>query len=188
MSSPFKRINGKTPPAPAAPQAIAINKLSDISEEDWPNARAQFVSQNIAKEFTNAPAYQNVQPVVMPRVNAQGQTLGVQLLAGLRKREHMTVEFVAAAIAASIRNPGVIGQHRPIPEDPIERKRLVQAAMDLADTVLIMSVQKEMEDVKELQQMMAESMDRQRAGELAVTASGTSHVKMTVLEDEPTEA
>lgn len=135
MKPPRQFRNGSPGPRAVAPPQPKQVHLKDIPETDWPAARTEIIANNIHREFSNIPAFDVAQPVVVPRINPDGSH-APELKFGLRRREYVALELMSAAIAARIRNPGVLGSNDPIPGDSVELAALVRRSVQAAGVFL----------------------------------------------------
>lgn len=127
---PTTPSNGR-PATPKPP--TKEDTLRTIPADEWPDRRDQFAEMHARQTFNSLPSYQIATPLIMPAgKDAQGNAQ-MQLHTGLRVRDRVAVDLLAASISARVVQKGVLGALTAIPPTPEEMISMVRAALQMAD-------------------------------------------------------
>ena len=159
MSSPFRRMNGNAGKPTVKVQEAQQLELKGMSREAFDQIQGPLVMQQVQGTFNNLPPYQLATPLAVMLQGPDGK-VNTQIHTGMRRREAIAKDFMAALICARIRNPGVLGQNEPIPAVADEIRAMAQQAHLAAALFVDEAVRLEQQDIDGLKMRFEHELER----------------------------
>lgn len=185
-----KATNGRTNghPVKVEPQTQE-DILRSISAEDWPKRREQILGPNVRHTMNTSPYYQLAHPVIVPAGRDEKGNQQISVHHGLRVRDRIAVDLLAASVSAKIIQPGIVAQTTAIPVDDTARRQMINLALQMANEMVEAMQAAEANDtqrvVKDIRDRMDSDWRAAHAPPANTTADAVALDPTPVEEDKP---